>query len=506
MGRFYSQFLHSGIDLSPLGLELRADGAYFCTPRGTRIIGVAGVDGIHFCFVRGFGETVFAVSPMNSPADTIHPVAADFRDFLRLLLACGDTAALEQAWQWDEAQFDAFVCENAPDAARRAVLDALAGQFRLTPMERPWQYLHTLRRGFDLRLLPLSAELRELLNEQPPPAPREWRVSYGGSFWGAPPRERAGREVPLDVRFFWAGHEWRIPSVYVCAKGLVVDFCMRTEADDARAFARRWGLTPENETERDFTPEERERLAAENPLHLEFTPELTLNGRALRWKRGCGVTYHPDFAPEDDHAVMDAVRHYALDRSCCWSVHRAAFAWQTARPPALRTLALCMTQQPVRVPGPHFRAAADAAVPFTAPDGTAHTLRVLEIRPETLEKDSHPDVPLVFPLHLVTMAYRIEPPLPEGVLSVSDCAGSDAPRGGGGTDGGCASVAFGVIGGADGPTAVYLSAPHDGTAAACSALHFEPPADVEWRMTFHVRRAAAFRLSLIPPENTGKGS
>ena len=84
------------------------------------------------------------------------------------------------------------------------------------------------------------------------------------------------------------------------------------------------------------------------------------------------MTYHPDFAPEDDHAVMDAVRHYALDRSCCWSVHRAAFAWQTARPPALRTLALCMTQQPVRVPGPHFRAAADAAVPFPAPDGTAY--------------------------------------------------------------------------------------------------------------------------------------
>ena len=139
MGRFYSQFLRSGIDLSPLGLELRADGAYFCTPRGARIIGAAGVDGIHFCFVRGFGETVFAVSPMNSPADSIHPVTADFREFLRLLLACGDTAALEQAWQWDEAQFDAFVCENAPDAARRAVLAALAGQFRLTPMERPGQ-------------------------------------------------------------------------------------------------------------------------------------------------------------------------------------------------------------------------------------------------------------------------------------------------------------------------------------------------------------------------------
>lgn len=60
------QFLKAQIDLEPLGLIM--DGpfeAYFCTPKGARIFARSGVDGIHFCFVRGFGETVFAVSPMN---------------------------------------------------------------------------------------------------------------------------------------------------------------------------------------------------------------------------------------------------------------------------------------------------------------------------------------------------------------------------------------------------------------------------------------------------------
>ena len=82
------QFLKAQIDLEPLGLIM--DGpfeAYFCTPKGARIFARSGVDGIHFCFVRGFGETVFAVSPMNGRENCVHPVTKSFRDFLRLLLA-----------------------------------------------------------------------------------------------------------------------------------------------------------------------------------------------------------------------------------------------------------------------------------------------------------------------------------------------------------------------------------------------------------------------------------
>ena len=110
MDKTFEKFLRSGIDLSLIGIERREDNAsYFCTPKGASIFGWAGVDGIHYCFVRGFGGMVFAVSPMNSAQDFVHPIARDFADFLRLLLACGDAAALEQAWMWNEAQFAAFL-------------------------------------------------------------------------------------------------------------------------------------------------------------------------------------------------------------------------------------------------------------------------------------------------------------------------------------------------------------------------------------------------------------
>lgn len=127
MDKTFEKFLCSDIDLSSIGIERREDNAsYFCTPKGASIFGWAGVDGIHYCFVRGFGGVVFAVSPMNSAPDFVHPLARDFADFLRLILACGDAAALEQAWMWDEAQFAAFLQENPPTREQKAVLEEIA--------------------------------------------------------------------------------------------------------------------------------------------------------------------------------------------------------------------------------------------------------------------------------------------------------------------------------------------------------------------------------------------
>lgn len=97
MNRILKKFLQRGVDLSPVGVELREDNTnYFCTPKGASVFGWAGIDGIHFCFIRGFGEMVFSVSPMNTSPDYVHPVAENFTDFLRLILACGDVAAVEQ--------------------------------------------------------------------------------------------------------------------------------------------------------------------------------------------------------------------------------------------------------------------------------------------------------------------------------------------------------------------------------------------------------------------------
>ncbi len=126
MATTYKRYLKLNIDGSCVGLERGESGSNdFFTPKRSKVIGWAGVDGIHYCFAHGFGEMVFAVSPMNTPGNYVNLVARDFMDFLRLLLACGDAAALEQVYCWDQAQFDAFLQDNPLTGEQQVVLDAI---------------------------------------------------------------------------------------------------------------------------------------------------------------------------------------------------------------------------------------------------------------------------------------------------------------------------------------------------------------------------------------------
>ncbi len=146
----YQKFLEYQIDLS--GLEVIPSSnmePYFCTPRGAEIFGRAGVDGIHYCFIDGFGDMVFTVSPMSTPGNYVHPVAESFEDFLRLLLACGGAAAVEQAWMWDLDEFDAFLADNQPTEEQKSILVQLADRTGLHPMDQPWQYIKKVQSGFD---------------------------------------------------------------------------------------------------------------------------------------------------------------------------------------------------------------------------------------------------------------------------------------------------------------------------------------------------------------------
>ena len=117
------------------------------------------------------------------------------------------------------------------------------------------------------------------MNPAAEPTAPEWKVYFEGNFWGHSGRDRAGTEIKLNKQFDWAGHHWVIPAVYSCSKGLVVDFCMRAEAEDIRSFIAKWNLTAENDSAENFTQEQQMQMELENPLDLDFSAKIELNGR-----------------------------------------------------------------------------------------------------------------------------------------------------------------------------------------------------------------------------------
>ena len=501
MALTYQIFLKKGIDLTPLGWETAgAFIPYFCTPRGAKVLGRAGVDGIHYCTIRGFGEMIFAVSPMNV-GDYVHPIARNFEDLLRLLLSCTDMAALEQCYAWDEEQYKAFLMDCPATPEQQAALDAIRAKTNLEPMGDAFHYVKQLQAAFDLSAIPYTEDYYD--EDMNPAAPKEtppWEVTFDGSFWDHPKGQRHGKEIPVNTQFDWAGRHWIIPSVYSCSKGLVVDFCMQVEPADILAFMDKWRLSAGADEEQ-FTREQRMQMELDNPMHLDFRPILQLNGKELHFSHGCGTSYIPclpeGFAAEAEQDSKQAVAHYQLDTALGWVIQRFSYPWATRKKPEIKHLSVTMVQQEVSIPGPHFQVEKPGdTFSFVYPEGgTEYTLTVQEYQAQVLDT-SRMMQDMDHPTHYHLMSYTVTPEFSGGNLDVADCSDGDHPR-----PKPCPSKPFepaalhdafviGIIGGADGPTAIISgpSAAQGKLRAACSSLHFDPVDRVEWRLVFREKQ------------------
>ena len=196
------------------------------------------------------------------------------------------------------------------------------------------------------------------------------------------------------------------------------------------------------------------------------------------------------------------LRHYGLDAACGWMLCRFSFLWAGKRRPKIRTLTLTMRQRPCRVPGPHFKVHAPGdSFTFRHPvSGTDYTLQVQELAQETLPRGL---LTAFYPTHFTAMRYTLSP-APSEDIRICDCDVGDQPL----EIGPCtdahapeaqsSAACIGIIGGADGPTALVAGSGPEGSRGVCSALHFEPVQDdVEWCVEFLTQPFAGADIPLL---------
>ena len=482
MDKTYEKFLRTGIDLAPLGVERGEGELYFCTPRGASMIGWEGADGIHYCFVRGYGGTLFAVSPMNTAPDYVHAVAQDFADFLRLLLACGHGAAIEQCWRWSRGQFDAYLAKNPPTDAALAVMGEIREKLGLKPMEDAWGYIHALQDGFDYGKI--KYEDPECIASLSEPEPEPWCVRFHGG------RDKPGTELRLDRRFTWAGRECCVPAVYSCAKGLVMDVGMSAPVEDVLAFMARWA--PQGKAHySDFSKADRMRIEYEHPLSLDFSASVTVNGRVLDSEGASGWGWAPIEGWENREAQR-AVEHYGLDPGRCWQFSRIRFPWK--RRMEIKSLDAVFTPERVDVPGECFTVSrAGEEVQLVSPvDGEQYTLTVCEY--SAARTKFRDDSEWEFPEQYVTLEYTLTPELDRDDFQLTDVSEGDRPRLR------RSSAGFGPTASASALIAVISGG--DGRHAAGSSLYFEAPQQIEWLPVFREYPCEALELKLMAPADT----
>ena len=107
MKTIYEKYMASPIDKELLCLEHgEITEPYFCYPVNAEPIGFEGC--ILYCFLPEYGEMVFACDPESCADRNVYPLAKNFEDFLRLILACGTADPVEQIVWMDKRQYSSF--------------------------------------------------------------------------------------------------------------------------------------------------------------------------------------------------------------------------------------------------------------------------------------------------------------------------------------------------------------------------------------------------------------
>lgn len=170
MNNLLQQYSKLKIKGEYIGLEKGDEvGDYFCTPVGAKVF--AWDNGIHYCFIDGFSEMVFCVNPETCCDYYVYPLAKNFYDFLRLVLATKNANTMQQVILWDKKEYLDFI--NSPDnlsydnsAEVMAVLNTIRTNLGISEMENPFEYIKDVQKNFPYERIKFSDEFYEVTGSE----------------------------------------------------------------------------------------------------------------------------------------------------------------------------------------------------------------------------------------------------------------------------------------------------------------------------------------------------
>ncbi len=327
------------------------------------------------------------------------------------------------------------------------------------------------------------------------------KISYqpAGKRRGRPDTD--GITVQTGWQFFYAGQAYQIPAVHLFRQGFVADIVGMLDTEALRAFYARYASREER-----LTPRERAQAMLEHPYQPLGGMKLWFNGEEVT------TSWHAEealFVPWQEPLpplAEAAFETYAfLDRQNSFSITRLHAPYPKAQRgifaamkeiftrPKLKELRVLLHPTERMLPLEHAftvgtREKEHPALSFTHPaTGVMHTLQVTDAKWMDLtaqfqklhrmmkRRSRTYRMVQAGQSHVLEIAYRVSPPLPEGErLQLQDEARTLQP-----CDAAAKSAcAIGVIGSADGPTAIYIAgreteAPET-YGGCCSSIYPQP--------------------------------
>lgn len=169
MRTVYEKYVTLPIDKGLLCLEPgKITTPYFCYPINAEPIGFEGC--ILYCFLPEYGEMVFACNPESCAEQNVYPLAANFEDFIRLILACGTANPVEQIVWMNREQFDEHIANEKMilTEKQKEAGSLLQQRLGLLPMDDPFEYVKSIQKEFDNSRIQYSDEYYDVTGIEKP--------------------------------------------------------------------------------------------------------------------------------------------------------------------------------------------------------------------------------------------------------------------------------------------------------------------------------------------------
>ena len=314
------------------------------------------------------------------------------------------------------------------------------------------------------------------------------KVYESGGFYGHERGERALAAVPVNYPFVWTDTEGIVQAIYPGKKRLVLDVAIRIPAEKAELFLTDWS---QERRLSDLSAEELEQMERENPFALNFSLNVSADGKELQREGSTAMSWHPLEGERAciEHEAEELMEAYGCSRSCGWLFVRSVYRCVEKQMQNPGTLSLEFV--PLRIPfsGGHFvteEGCGERVLEIRHPlSNEAYELTIYGSEAEKLDGELPRNGGMIWPDRCQKLTYSITPE-PEA-FSLQDAANSDPPRKpeNTGRTGGAASVFM---------AGKYPEASQK--RIAYSAPHFEPVSRIEWRMVFHEKLREKMTLTI----------
>lgn len=319
----------------------------------------------------------------------------------------------------------------------------------------------------------------------------DFKVYFDGNFWGHKKYERSGREVKINKEFIFGGKKWLIPSVYICTKGLVIDFCTRFEIKDFESFLKKWKDKAQSGK---MSLAEYERFEAENPSCLNFTSFVLLNDKTLKLSHSSSMCYYPKSIGKETHTpeLKELMEYYDLKKDSGYVFTRACYEWKTVKKPNIKSLEVNLSQLPNNVSSCEFSALEGEKIKLIHPKTKKeYVLTVKSLEQEVFDKQHFADDEYDYPQCFCTLSYTINTDMTDEDFFVRDINKSDMPKA---KDEASSEYrpasSVGLIVGFDKNSEKELH-------HASSSLYFEPQENIKWQLVWSEKSDEDISIKLI---------